>query len=43
LFFIEREREREMGADPGYVYKKDAVTMPEVHTASLAAASPPFP
>ena len=31
-----------MGGDPGYVYKKDAVTISEVHTASLAAASPPL-
>jgi len=31
------------GGEPGYVYKKDAVTIPEVHAASLAAASPPLP
>jgi len=35
------ERERKVGGDPGYVTRKDAVTISPVHRASLAAASPP--
>ena len=37
---LKRERD---GGQPGYVYKKDTVTIPEVHVASFAAASPPLP
>jgi len=42
MIFIKGERER-WGVTPGYVYKRDTVTIPEVHAASLAAASPPLP
>jgi len=35
------ERERKVGGDPGYVTRKDAVTISPVHRASLAAALPP--
>jgi len=37
------ERERKVGGDPGYVTRKDVVTISLVHRASLAAASPPPP
>jgi len=42
MIFLDRERER-WGVTPGYVYKRDTVTIPEVHAASPAAASPPLP
>jgi len=32
-----------VGRDPGYVYKKEVVTISPVHTTSLTAASPPHP